>query len=209
MSETFALFRLPWIKLASIFIMKAALIYLLLPLLWVDITLFGIGIPRYIFEKDPFLMAVVFVAAIGTTISVVLKSKVPVMWAIFITAYSVIFFISIFTSLAFIAICMGIGAVSFLYRSRFTEPFLVLLPIVVGSWLFLQFVYGFSLVAWVNYSVGHGNLSESLLQGALALKGQAIQIVVITPLLMMYFLGKHGYVRLYSFFGFHRKRNLT
>lgn len=193
------------IKLAAIFIMKAALIYFILPLLWVDITLFGIGIPRYIFEKEPFFMAVVFAATIGAAISVVLKSKTPIMWAIFISAYSAVFFISIFTSLALIAICMGIGAVSFLYRNRFTEPFLVLLPIIAGAWLFLQFVYGFSLVAWANYLIGQRNLSESLLQGARTLSDQAMQVAIIAPLITMYFLGKHSYVKLYPIFKSLRK----
>lgn len=197
--------KLTVIQQAAIFVMKAVLLYLMLPLLWMDITLFGAAIPKYFFEKQPFFMAAILVAVIAATISIIRKSTTPILWAVFVIAYSAVFFVSLFPSLALIAICLAIGAVSFLYRSRFTEPFLVLLPIIAGAWLFLQFVYGFSLVAWANYITGQRSLVDSLFQGVLVLNDQAMQIAIIVPLITMYLLGKHSYVKLYPIFKSLRK----
>lgn len=177
----------------------------MLPLLWIDITLFGGAIPKYFFEKQPFFIAATFVAVIAATTSIIRKSKTPILWAVFVIAYSGVFFVSLLPSLTLITICLAIGAVSFLYRSRFTEPFLVLLPIIAGAWLFLQFVYGFSLVAWANYITGQRSLVDSLFQGVLILNDQAMQIAIIVPLITMYLLGKHSYVKLYPIFKSLRK----
>jgi hypothetical protein len=183
----------------TIFIMKVALLYLMFPFLWINLTLFGVSIPKHLFETQPFFIAAIFVVVITAAISVAIKSKTPILWALLCVAYSAVFFIFLFHSLTLIAICLTIGAISFLYRSKITEPFLVLLPIIAGAWLFLQFVYGFCFVAWTYYITGQKDLGDLLFQSTLTLSDQVMQIAMVAPLFVMYLLGKHSYVKFYPF----------
>jgi hypothetical protein len=193
------------VKQVAIFILKAVLLYVMFPLVWVDLTLFGVSIPRYTFGIQPFFMAVAFVVAVAAAISFTIKSKTPILWTLFCVAYSAIFIVFALDSLALIALCLVVGAISFLYRSKITEPFLVLLPIIAGAWLFLQFVYVFFFVTWANFMAMQKGVGDSLFRGALSLEYQAMQFALVIPLLAMYFLGKHSYVKLYPFFKSLRK----
>lgn len=188
------------VKQVAIFALKAALLYVMFPFVWVDLILFATALPRSIFEIQPFLMAVAFVVTVAAVISVTVKSKTSVLWALFCVAYSGVFIVFTLDSLALIALCLTIGAISFLYRNRITEPFLILLPIVAGAWLFLQVVYGFFFVTWAYSLALKKDLGDSLLRGAQSLEDQAIQVAIVIPLLAMYFLGKHSYVKLYPIF---------
>jgi hypothetical protein len=184
------------VKQVAIFVLKAVLLYAMFPFVWVGLTLFAVSLPRSIFEIRPFFMAAAFVVAVAAAISFTVKSKTPILWALFCVAYSAVFVVFALDSLALIALCLVIGAISFLYRSKITEPFLVLLPIIAGAWLFLQFVYGFFLVAWANFTAMQKGLGDSLFRGALSLEYQAMQFALVIPLLTLYFLGKHSYVKL-------------
>ena len=193
------------VKQVAIFSLKVALLYVMFPFVWISMILFATALPKSIFEIQPFFMAVAFVVTVAAAISFTVKSKTPILWALFCVAYSVVFIVFALDSLALIALCLVIGAISFLYRSKITEPFLVLLPIIAGAWLFLQFVYGLFLVTWANYLAMQKGLGDSLFRGALSLEYQAMQFSLVVPLLAMYFLGKHSYVKLQLFFQSLRK----
>lgn len=88
---------------------------------------------------------------------------------------------------------MVVAAIHFLHRSRFTEPLLVLLPIVAGAWVFLSIVYQPFFVGWANYISGRQNYAGSIIEGLVSLKDQSIQALIVLPPMAMYFLAKRSY----------------
>jgi hypothetical protein len=183
------------------FLFKAFILYLAFLVLLLDLILIETSLPRFIFEKQPFFYSWVIVVLIGAIISTFVHSRTPFLWAIFCPALSAfIFFIFARHATAFIAFFLAIGAISFIYRNKITEPFLILLPILAGGWLFLHFVYTIYLVSWAYYVTGQKAFGEAIFQGLLSVSDQGVQIALVLPIFLMYFLGKQGYTKLYPIY---------
>ncbi|MDO8990207.1 MAG: hypothetical protein Q7U91_11320 [Sideroxyarcus sp.] len=191
-------------------IIKLALLYLALPLLLLDLILIQTAVPRLIFETQPFLYSTLFVLVIAVAISGMIKSKTPILWALFLLLYSAVFFaqqmhadvfgvrFSVVTLL--IAFTFLAGTINFLFRNRITEPLLVLLPVCAGAWLYLSFIYQPSLVAWATVSAGKNDVASALLSVfGDSSTNLVMMAIVVVPSAVLYFLGKHGYVRLYNY----------
>jgi hypothetical protein len=99
-----------------------------------------------------------------------------------------------------IAFTFLVGTINFLFRNRITEPLLVLLPVCAGAWLYLSFIYQPSLVAWATVSAGKNDLA-SVLHSVFgdSSTNLVMMAIVVVPSAVLYFLGKHGYVRLYNY----------
>lgn len=191
-------------------IIKLALLYVAVPLLLVDLILIQTAVPRLNFEAQPYLYSSLPVLVVALAISGMIKSKTPILWAVFCLLYSAVFFpqqmhaavfgvrFSIVTLL--IAFTFLVGTVNFLFRNRITEPMLVLLPVCAGAWLYLSFIYQPSLVAWATVSAGKHDVASALFSvfGDTSANLLLMAIVVI-PSAVLYFLGKHEYVRLYQY----------
>lgn len=192
-------------------LIKIALLYLALPLLLVDLILIQTAVPRLIFNLQPFLYSSLFVLVIAVVISYVSKSKLPIILAVACLLYSIAFFASLSYSVILkvpfsaitllIALTFLVGAINFLYRNKITEPLLALLPVCAGAWLFVSYIYYPSLVAWATYSAGRKNVASVLLGmfGDLSTNLLMMAIVVV-PTMIMYFLGKHGYAKVYQYY---------
>jgi len=113
-------------------------------------------------------------------------------------AYCSVFLVFSAYATVLMTVLLVVAAIHFLLRNRFTEPLLALLPIVAGAWVFLSAVYQPIFVGWASYVTGHLNYFGSVIEGLVTLKGQAIQALIVLPPMVMYFLAKRGYVRLYK-----------
>ena len=197
-------------KQILVVIIKLALLYLALPVLLVDLILIQTAVPRLIFETQPYIYSTLFVLVIAIAISGMIKSKAPILWAVFFLLYSTVFFAQQMHALVFgvrfsvvtllIAFTFLVGVINFLYRNKIAEPLLVLLPVCAGAWLYLSFIYQPSLVAWAVYSAGKNDVVSVLFSifGDYSANFVMTAIVVV-PSAVLYFLGKHGYVRLYNY----------
>ncbi|RLM48460.1 hypothetical protein DVK06_18075, partial [Halorubrum sp. Atlit-28R] len=92
------------------------------------------------------------------------------------------------------AFFLVIGAISFVYRNKVTEPFLVLLPIIAAGRLFLEYVYSVNFVSWAYYITGQKTLGDAIFEGLMLANDQGIQIALAAPIFLMYFLGKQSYM---------------
>lgn len=113
-------------------------------------------------------------------------------------AYCSVFLVFDRYATVLMATLMVVAAIHFLLRNRFTEPVLVLLPIVTGAWVFLSVVYQPFLVGWANYVTGRLTYVGALIEGLASLKEQSFQALIVVPLMAMYFLAQRCYVRLYA-----------
>jgi hypothetical protein len=187
-------------------VIKIALLYLAIPLLLLDLILIQTAVPRLIFEVQPYIYSALFVLIAAYVISRVAKSKAPVLWAVFFLLYSAAFFTSqlhvILFGISFSAVALLIAitylsaTINFLYRNKVTEPLLALLPVCAGAWLYLSLVYQPSLVAWAAYTTGRSEVVSTLLEVFGDPTGTLVMVaIVVIPSAILYFLGKHGYVR--------------
>lgn len=194
------------LKKIAVFSAKAFVLYLALIVLWIDRVLFETAIPRHFFDQRPFIQSVMLVLAISAAISVAIRSKTPFIFAALCLAYSAFLFVFQRQASLFIALFCVLAAISFLWRNRFTEPLLVMLPVIAGAWVFLCLAYLPYLVGWANYVTGRNDLAGSILEGFRSAKDQIIPALIMLPVTVMHLLGKHRYVELYSILKSLRKR---
>lgn len=188
----------PIIKKTTLFLAKLLVLYLMLIALFIDRVLFATALPRLIFEQQPFVQSAVFTLATSGVISIVTRSKTPVIFTSLCLAYSSLFYIFTFQSAPFIALFCIAATVNFLYRNKITESLLVMLLIISGVWIFISFIYPSYLTGWANYVLGHKDFFSSILEGISATKHLIFSTFIVIPVVGMYFLGKHSYVKLYS-----------
>lgn len=188
----------PIIKKTTVFLIKILILYLALIVLLIDRILFETALPRFIFVQQPFLQSAIFTLVISAATSIATRSKTPIIFTAFCLAYSTIFSVFPYQSTTFIALFCLVAAVNFLYRNKITDPLLAILLIIAGVWVFTYFIYPSYLTAWVNYVTGRKDFAHSILEGFDASKDLIFSTLFIIPVVGMYFLGKHSYVRLYS-----------
>jgi hypothetical protein len=188
------------LKRVATFVAKLGLLYLLFLIVWADIVLMMVTVPRLILDMQPFLQVSGLVLVVATALSAKAKSRSPLLWATFCLAYTSVFvFFSHYAFALFLFLFIA-GAVSFLYRNRFTEPLLVLLPIISGAWLFLTLIYSSYFVGWAYYVTGQKDLFASLHQGFASLNVGYLYIGNVLPFMVLYFLAKRGHVKLYAIY---------
>lgn len=188
----------PIAKKAAIFLAKILVLYLALIVILIDRALFETALPKFIFEQQPFVQSVVFSLAISAAISIVIRSKTPIIFTAFCLAYSIFFCIFPYQTTSFIALFCVVAAVNFLYKNRVTEPLLVMLLIIAGVWVFISLIYPSYLIGWLNYVARHNDLVSSIFEGISAVKYLTFSSLIIIPVIGMYALGKHSYVNIYS-----------
>ena len=184
-------------KQAAIIIGKLLALYLAIPFLWVDLVLIYTAIPRFLFLERAFALSVLFVILGAATISIRVHSKMPMLFALLCLSYSGALLAVSDYSVALLGLLILLAAIHFVYANRFTEPLLAALPVVAGAWAFLSLIYLPFSIGWVHYATGQAGYLESAMQGVVSLKIQSIQALMAAPLLVMYFLAKKSYVRLY------------
>jgi hypothetical protein len=177
---------------------KVAILLLLLPILWADLVLMTVAIP--IFERAPFLHSAALVGCVAAIVSLVVRSLTPMVWAALWVAYAGAFFTLNIYAVAAVGLSMLVAAVSFIYRNKFTEPLLVLLPVFAGAFLFVTLVYDAYLPAWIRFVTGHLGLGNAVLMALNEAARQYIPLALTVPIFGMYFLGKHGYTKLAPYF---------
>ena len=187
----------PILKKAVVFLAKASIIYLALIVLWIDWILFETARPKYFLEYQPFVQSMALVLAVSAAIAVAIRSKEPIIFTALCLAYSAFFFVFQRQAASFIALFCALAAVNFLYRNKVTEPLLAMLLVITGAWVFISLVYPTYVVAWANYSTGRKDLAHSLIEAFSIAKGQLVSTLIILPVISVYFLGKHGYLKLY------------
>lgn len=188
----------PMLKKTMVLLAKAFVIYLAVIVFWIDLVLLEVALPKYIFEQKPFVQAAILVLAVSTVMSIGIKSKAPVIFTAVCVAYSAFFYAYLHQATLFIALFCSIAAINFFYRNKVTEPLLAMLLVIAGVWVFTSFIYPSYLVGWTNYITGQKDLGSSVLEGLLSAKDQAFSLFIIAPVVAMYFLGKHSYVKLYE-----------
>lgn len=169
---------------------KLALLYLMTVIIWITVILLQVALPRIVIETEPLLHAATLVLLIAAGIALKTKSRTPLLWAVFCLGYSSLY-IDFYGYLEVFIIVLSIAAgINYLFRNRITEPLLVLLPILTGSWLFLQLVYMPYALVWITIKTGYD----------ISLGFEQIWIsLLISPLMLMYLLGKRYYIGIYSF----------
>ena len=120
-------------------LLRLALLYLLLPLLLIDLILIQTAVPRLIFQWQPFAMAAMIWLAVLAAVAYRRKTRTPLIWGGVGLAYAAAFFASLLYAVVIagtrfsgipllIAFAFLAGAINFLYRNRVSEPLLILLP---------------------------------------------------------------------------------
>ena len=188
----------PALKKAAVFLVKAFVIYLALIVLWIDMVLFEAAIPGYIFKQQPYIQSAALALTISAAISVAIRSKTPIIFTAICLAYSAFYFVFPHQVTSFIAFFCVVAAISFIYSNKITEPLLAVLLVIAGAWVFICFVYPPYLVAWANYITGRKDLGSSIFECVGTVKDQFIPTLTMLPVVVMYFLGKRSYVKLYT-----------
>lgn len=182
------------LRIIMVVLAKAVVLYLALTILMVDLVLLEAAIPRYsTFEQPPFFQSAGLVMVIATGLSIVFRSRTPAVFAAVCLAYSALFFIFGQQVTWFIALVSAVAAISFFYRNKITEPVLALLPVIVGAWVFISFIYLPYFVWWIYYVVGQKGFLGAASEGLRTMQEQIIPTLMIFPVAVMYFLGKQHY----------------
>lgn len=191
-------------------LLRLALLYLLLPLLLVDLILIQTAVPRLLFQWQPFVAAALIWASIFGMVAYQLKSRTPLIWGGISLVYGAVFYISfaysvVIAGVAFsaipllIAFAFIVGSISFLSRNRYSEPLLVILPTCAAAWSFIVLLYQPCLVVWATWIAGQQDVLETLLSVFGDVSANAVMLaVVVLPTAVMYFLGKHTYINVYG-----------
>lgn len=185
------------VKQAAIVIGKLLALYLAIPFLWIDLVLMYTAIPRFLFLERAFVSSVLLVVLGAAAMSIRLRSKLPMLFALLCLSYSSVFLVTPPYSVALVGLLMLVAAIHFVHANRFTEPLLAALPIVAGAWIFLTLIYLPFSIAWVNYTTDRMSYFASAIEGIGSLKIQSIQALIVVPLLVMYFLAKKGHICLF------------
>ena len=185
------------LKQAAIVIGKLLALYLAIPFLSVDLILMYTAIPRFLFLERAFVLSVLLVVLGAAAISIRLRSKLPMLFAVLCLSYSSVFLVVPPYSVALVGLLMLVAAIHFVHANRFTDTLLAALPIVAGAWIFLTLIYLPLSLGWVNFATDRMGYFASAIEGIGSLKVQSIQVLIVLPLLVMYFLAKKGYICLF------------
>ena len=178
----------PRLKRALIVLGKLALLYLMTVIISITVILLQVALPRIVFETEPLLHSAALALLIAAGIALKTKSRTPLLWAVFCLGYSSLY-IDFYGYLEVFIIVLSIAAgINYIFRNRITEPLLVLLPILTGGWLFLQLIYMPYTLVWITMKTGY-DISFGIEQVWISL--------LISPLMLMYLLGKRYYNDLY------------
>lgn len=186
------------VKQAAIAVGKLIVMYLAIPFLWVDLVLMYTAMPRFLFIERAFVLSILLVVLGAAAISIRLRSKLPMLFAVLCLSYSSVFLVVPTYSVALVGLLMLVAAIHFVHANRFTEPLLAALPIVAGAWIFLTLVYLPFSLGWANYATDRMGYFASAIEGIGSLKLQSIQGLIVVPLLAMYFLAKRGHICLFE-----------
>ncbi len=185
------------VKQAVIILGKLLALYLVVPFLWVNLVLMQVALPRFLFVERAFVLSVLFAVSGAALVSLRYRSKLPMLFAVLCILYCSVFLTMQIYAVAFVGMLMLVAAIHFVCPNRFTEPLLVLLPIVAGAWFFLSMVYPVFLAGWVNYVTGRMGYLELVVECLGLLKNQAVQALLALPLLAMYFFARKCHARLF------------
>ena len=185
------------VKQAAIVIGKLLALYLAIPLLSVDLILMYTAIPRFLFLERAFVLSVLLIVLGAAAISMRLRSKLPMLFAVLCLSYSSVFLVVPPYSVALVGLLMLVAAIHFVHANRFTEPLLAAIPMVAGAWVFLSLIYLPFSLGWANYATERMSYFASFMEGISSLKIQSIQALIVVPLLVMYFLAKKCHIRLF------------
>jgi hypothetical protein len=190
----------PKLKLALVVLGKLAVLYFMAHMVVISSVLLTTALPRILFDTEAFLHAAAILLAVAIIIGLKTKSRVPLLWAIFSLGFSSLYILDAgFHGYLdyFVAGLLLAAGINYLYRNRITEPLLILLPLLSSSWLFLQLIYCPYVPIWIARKTGVMSLSEGF---SLGFGTHALWIsLLIAPLLVLYMLGKHYYIDIYSF----------
>jgi len=188
------------LKLIAKIVGKLVVVYLLSIFVLLDLVLIDLAVPRILFVAEPFIQAAAILMLVGVIASIVARSPSQTLWATFFVGYSLLFLIPVRELDWVIGLVCLVGAISYLYRNKATEPFLVLLPIISGGWLFVELIYEPYLVAWTSY-IADGHMIEAVKKGLHFISiGGFANVLIVLPLLATYALGKQAYVDLYDLY---------
>ncbi len=192
-------------------LLRLTILSLLLPLLLIDLILIQTELPLKFIDWRPFAIAATIWAAFFSLIAYRYQSRKPLIWggislvfaAIFICGsrhFAVTVAVVILTDIPLlIAFACLAGALNFLYRNRYSEPLLILLPTCAIAWSFIVLLYQPCLVAWATWVTGKQDVLEVLLSVFGNVSTNAVMLaVVVLPTMVMYMLGKHVYVDAYG-----------
>ena len=184
------------IKKIIFFLAKVLVCYVALIVLLLDLMLLETAVPRYMFERQPFIQSAALAMAVAAALSIVLRSWRSIVFAAVCVGYSGFVFVYTEYVALFIAVCGLLAAISFLFRNKITEPLLILLPVIAGAWTFLSLVYTPYFVGWAYYASGNKEFVASVVEVLRTARDQVIPTLVLFPVLIMYFLGKQIHVKL-------------
>jgi hypothetical protein len=200
----------------SVLLLKFGLLFLALPILLADLLLIQTSLPRLSFVSEPFVHTAIFVIAIGAIVSLATKSRVYVLWVIACLFFSGIFFTHHVTGLFLdqfsvctlvMAALFVVGAISFLYRNKFTGPLLVLLPICSGAWVFWSVIYNPYFVAWFSRVRNHMSIEASfhevLRNWPTHLETLAIGVI---PMMVIYVFANRSYEHYSLYWKIHSRK---
>ena len=191
-------------------LLRLGLMYLLLPFLLIDLILIQTAVPRLLFQWQAFAVAALIWLAVFAAVAYRRRSSTPFIWGVVSLAYAGAFFASLVYTVfiagkAFsgipllIAFAFLAGAINFLYRNRFSEPLLVLLPTCAAAWTFIVLLYQPCLLALAVWLAGKQSVLPVLMEvfGDVTTNGVMLAVVVL-PAAVMYVLGKHSYLGAYA-----------
>lgn len=190
-------------------LLRLGLLYLLLPLFGVDLILIQTVLPRFIFLWQPFVVAALIWLTVFAAVAYLRKSRTPLIWGVVSLAYAGGFFASLVYTVfivnwgvkgiaLLIAFAFLAGAINFLYRNRFSEPLLILLPTCAAAWAFIVLLYQPCLMAFALWILGKQSVVQILAAVFSDVTGTVVMLAtVVLPAALMYVMGKHLYVDAY------------
>ena len=189
---------MPVIRTAAVLAIKLAALFFLYKLLAIDLIFINLAVTHLSFVRTPFIHVAASLLIVSVIASIISKSTTPLIWTASVLVYTATFFVASRYATTLITLLTAVAAVNFIYRNRYTEPVLIVLPIVAAAWIFLTLIYLPYLVGWTAYVTQHQDLTGSISAGFAAIKVEFITALIITPVLVMYYLGKHHHRELYS-----------
>jgi hypothetical protein len=187
------------LKHALYFFLKLLILYIVISVFVVDIALIQVSMPRAVFITEPFIHVSLVVIVLGMLVSLKTRSRTPILWTIFWVMFAVALMQTWWQHLGLAFICaLFAGAINYLYRNRFTEPTLVFLPILAGALFLIQPVYLHYLSVWAAFETGIGVFKDTTVPQIMIKVG--VETLIVLPLIVMHFLGKHGHTKLVPLF---------
>ena len=192
-----------------ILLAKLIILYLALALVWGDLIVLHTTLPKLaIFMKPVFVQAWALVFVLGVPVSVMLRSRTPILAALICPAFAGAYHVYPQHATAFVAVFSLVAGISLIYRNKITEPFLIMLPVIVGAWLFLNIEAAY-FVGWVPFVLNKASLFEAIMLGFVALVQNALPLALAIPFLLMYILGSQSYLGWYRYWYARLSRSST